>query len=612
MKEKIRGHKDSPVMSPDEDFLGVEKYVSALCDFVSKCETPMTVSIQGEWGCGKTSFINLMRNKLSSTSGENNLILPEVFNTWQYSQFELGEQLPIVLIGKLIEACGGNDEAFGDRIRNNMKKILDVVGSGVDSAVSKISPIDIAPAEMLLKILDKSDDSVKIIENLKEQFQICINEAIKHKKSNNEIDGRMIVFIDDLDRLSPVKAVELLEVLKVFMDCKNCVFILAIDYEVIVRGVRQKYGDDFSRGRQFFDKIIQLPYKMPIAQYEIKSFLEKAFERMGVGYKDDASWDDFLNDSKEIVTCSVGYNPRGIKRLLNAFQLLQIVNEKDCTGVDSDDKLIKSNKSLLCLLSLLCVQYKYETIYFYLVKSLERRAEFELDQLLENLSRADELKSGECAKDACDGYSDCVKGIKDADEEFEEIARLFKVIYSNCKDPEGTFKLFEKNLRTSSVAYIDKAAIQGNGISGKGHRKTKVFGDLTKFKCSIENIKNAEGLIGAKYNSISIFGNVYQVVGCKSIAYKTIEVLIARDKERFDNVIKEVPKELEALIRGAKKTETGREIVTKMEIGEYVFESKFNATKFLELLVILMIKLGINPEELEIEYIPAYDAEESL
>lgn len=170
MKEKIRGHKDSPVMSLEEDFLGVDKYVSALCDFVSRCETPMTVSIQGEWGCGKTSFINLMRNKLNTTSEQDNLILPEVFNTWQYSQFELGEQLPIVLIGKLIEACGGNDEALGDRMRNGVKKLLDVLGPGMDSAVAKISPVDIAPAEMLLKVLDKSDDSVKMIENLKEQF----------------------------------------------------------------------------------------------------------------------------------------------------------------------------------------------------------------------------------------------------------------------------------------------------------------------------------------------------------------------------------------------------------------------------------------------------------
>ena len=37
---------------------------------------------------------------------------------------------------------------------------------------------------------------------------------------------RVVIFVDDLDRLQPQKAVEVLEVLKVFLDCENCVFVL--------------------------------------------------------------------------------------------------------------------------------------------------------------------------------------------------------------------------------------------------------------------------------------------------------------------------------------------------------------------------------------------------
>lgn len=51
-----------------------------------------------------------------------------------------------------------------------------------------------------------------------------------------------MIFVDDLDRLVPSKAVELLEVLKLFLDCKQCVFVLAIDYEVVIRGAIKKYG----------------------------------------------------------------------------------------------------------------------------------------------------------------------------------------------------------------------------------------------------------------------------------------------------------------------------------------------------------------------------------
>lgn len=53
----------------------------------------------------------------------------------------------------------------------------------------------------------------------------------------------MVIFVDDLDRLQPAKAVELLEVLKVFLDCEKCVYVLAVDYEVVTQGIKQKFGD---------------------------------------------------------------------------------------------------------------------------------------------------------------------------------------------------------------------------------------------------------------------------------------------------------------------------------------------------------------------------------
>ena len=53
-----------------------------------------------------------------------------------------------------------------------------------------------------------------------------------------------------------------MEIVKLFLDVPKCVFILAIDYDVVIEGVRRKYGNDFSKekGKDFFDKIIQVPF----------------------------------------------------------------------------------------------------------------------------------------------------------------------------------------------------------------------------------------------------------------------------------------------------------------------------------------------------------------
>ncbi len=53
--------------------------------------------------------------------------------------------------------------------------------------------------------------------------------------SKNPIQ-KVVFFVDDLDRIPPGDAVEVLEALKNIFDIPNCVFILAIDYDVVVKG----------------------------------------------------------------------------------------------------------------------------------------------------------------------------------------------------------------------------------------------------------------------------------------------------------------------------------------------------------------------------------------
>ena len=84
-----------------------------------------------------------------------------------------------------------------------------------------------------------------------------------------------LFFIDDIDRVKPVKALELLEALKTF-DVKGCVFVLAVDYEVVQIGMADKLGVDLQKlsGKSFFDKIINLPFSMPTQSYSLDKYLE--------------------------------------------------------------------------------------------------------------------------------------------------------------------------------------------------------------------------------------------------------------------------------------------------------------------------------------------------
>lgn len=78
-----KGLTDSPVKKSSYDLFGIEAYVKGLKSFIIECETPMTIAVQGDWGSGKTSIMNMVKEELP------NSILPVWFNTWEFSQFNM-------------------------------------------------------------------------------------------------------------------------------------------------------------------------------------------------------------------------------------------------------------------------------------------------------------------------------------------------------------------------------------------------------------------------------------------------------------------------------------------------------------------------------------------
>ena len=95
----------------------------------------------------------------------------------------------------------------------------------------------------------------------------------------------------------------------------NCIFILAIDYQVVVKGLEEKFGKQTAENewefRAFFDKIIQLPFMMPMGQYNIGKYVNNLLRE--TGFIDDEELDEEY--IKQIVSYTIGGNPRSIKRL---------------------------------------------------------------------------------------------------------------------------------------------------------------------------------------------------------------------------------------------------------------------------------------------------------
>lgn len=314
----------------------------------------MTIALQGDWGTGKTSFMNAIRKGLepdnNASNGESNpdKIQTIFFNTWEYSRFQSSEDMYASFVIRIVGELGKRDKTIKEAAQSLLQNIM-MTTLSVGTELVRYYIENATPAKPLLKLFEKmpkpksgegeslrermaqnpintlhsglstslsdaihrQEEAAIRISNLKKQFARLIQQSARKY-------GRVVIFVDDLDRLTPQTAVEFLEVLKLFLDVPDCVFVLAVDYDVVVSGLNSKFKDVLSteKTRSFFDKIIQLPFQMPVGSYKIDKMLKNMFASKTGNYA-----------SAVITFCkeTLGANPRTMKRLYNAYELQTLV-----------------------------------------------------------------------------------------------------------------------------------------------------------------------------------------------------------------------------------------------------------------------------------------------
>ncbi len=346
---------DKPISSNSEDLLKVEKYSEALSKFISNSSTPITIGLQGEWGTGKTSLMSLLLEDFSKEDREIKIATSWV-NTWEYSMFKgAHETTPGVLRGmleKLKDSCKARGVwTLTDGAKDKFGKAAKFLGGLANQIIANQTGLNINDAADGIQNQTKNTAEIAEIKSL---IQGLIEELIMD--SNNPVE-KVVFFVDDLDRIPPSDAVEVLESLKNIFDIPHCIFILAIDYDVVVKGLESKFGpktDENEREfRSFFDKIIQVPFSMPVGTYDIENFLVEKLKTLDV---------EIEENEKELfakaVKFTIGFNPRSLKRYLNSFSLIN-----DIRAIESSDENQQQSGDDFMLFALLGIQISFPNVF---------------------------------------------------------------------------------------------------------------------------------------------------------------------------------------------------------------------------------------------------------
>lgn len=284
----------------------------------------MTIALQGEWGSGKTSLMYKLQEELCNTAtGEYESVW---VNTWEYSMMSTPEETVYNIILRLVEQLTKNDtdsNAQGKKLVRNMKR----VGYRAMRELLKTLPgvgVAVEAAGMATELPETEEHETTTLTQLK----LILDAAVKKTMAEQGKKG-VIVFVDDLDRLNPPVAVEILELLKNIFTLKGCIFILAIDYDVVVKGLEPKFGKRTAKNerefRSFFDKIIQVPFSMPVANYQPLDFLSRSLVNIDYIRNDECRDKLFMDSLMSVVQKTVGNNPRSLIRLMNILSLIKCI-----------------------------------------------------------------------------------------------------------------------------------------------------------------------------------------------------------------------------------------------------------------------------------------------
>lgn len=235
---------DNPIRFESEDHLDRARFAEGLANLIlsADADANLRIGIYGRFGDGKSSVIELMKRRIEL---EKHVVIH--LTSWAKSNEELLE----ILIRELADAVGLGTSAF-----------TRAWAKWVRALTKPLRKLTILDPEL------KAADAV-LGDAVEEVFTGLVKKAEGQQTAlilrflQEQLKGRkVVVFIDDVDRVPPDRLPDLLLRLREALNQPNYFYVMALDPEAVERGlesINTKWGEP----SVFLDKIIELPRYLP-------------------------------------------------------------------------------------------------------------------------------------------------------------------------------------------------------------------------------------------------------------------------------------------------------------------------------------------------------------
>lgn len=302
---------DLPENKPGLNF---DKYGDAITKFICDAKPPqLTIGIFGQYGTGKSTLLTTIQNSLLTPRNQEDDI-PTVVVNFQAWRHDNEDDLIIPFLLSVREHL--KNECVDRSILDDIYLACRALSY---SAEFKFGPIKFSADKAIKREAELSLEEVDKYTSAYSDILAFLKRITQDEKGN--VIRRIVVFIDDLDRCFPSKALRLLEGVKSFVDIKGFVFVLALDPRVIKLFLDEKYGKELSiSGKEYIEKMFQVSFMLPKPS---KEMLNDEIKSITASFSNEIT--DLLYESLNIEEL----NLRQIKRILNFQEIISNIAAKE-------------------------------------------------------------------------------------------------------------------------------------------------------------------------------------------------------------------------------------------------------------------------------------------
>jgi len=304
---------DQPIESYKDDTLGRYPFSKSLGDSILgyKDKRSIAIGLFGGWGYGKTSIINMVEeyiNEVSEKLSKEEKPIIIRFNPWNYTN---QNQLFTQFFKQLYAGLGKEDHIKDlKKIGKLLIKYAEIVEPFLFIPVA--GPIIFSSAK-----ISKTFGNQAI--NLGNSKSNNLNEIRKEidnflREQNNKI----IIIIDDIDRLYNDEIRLIFQLIKSVGDFPNTIYLLSFDHDVVINALKAVQD---CPGEKYLEKVVQIPFEIPQiskekVEQELFSSLDELIKEVDREKWDAQYWFNLYSSGPKYFF----ENIRDVKRFINSFK----------------------------------------------------------------------------------------------------------------------------------------------------------------------------------------------------------------------------------------------------------------------------------------------------